>query len=520
MSLTKTLKRAAKAGIRQPIRWARITLYPSKDNPVQRAMKWFHANRIPGSGIRPFPGNPTATQEVTGYSIPTLYSLGEKDMARDLAMWEAGVQRSDGAVCALDGVPYTFDTAQVIRGFLAVVDDLPELEDNLRRACDYVDGMIAPDGEVRHESYEIWKFKDGGMLSKYGNLYVLPPMQMAGEKLGERRYVQAAKRGMEYFRAKPDLMEFKPDMSTTSHYLGYMTEALVDLGEPELAAKGLRQAEAIQKENGAIPAYPGVDWVCSTGIAQLSIAWYKIGDPAPADRAMAYLEKLQNPSGGFFGSYGPGAAYFPNQEIAWATKFFLDAYQLKIQADFNRERGLYGETIHNDDGRIREIMSFFGDLSSKRVLDVGCGTGRYLRVMREKWPDAELHGLDLSEEMLRSCPPGVQTRLASLLCIPYPNDSFDFVYCVETLEHALLVENSIREMVRVLKPGGKLIIIDKNIALKGSLEIKPWELWFKPRRLSAILERHGLQVSDKPISYDGIKRPTGLFIAWEGIKSA
>ena len=520
MSLTKTFKRAAKVGIRQPIRWACSALHHSNDNPVQRAVRWFHANRIPGSGIRPFPGNPTPTQEVTGYSIPTLYSLGEKKLAYELAIWEASVQRSDGAVCALDGVPYTFDTAQAIRGFLAVVDDLPQLQDNLRRACDYVEGMIASDGEVHHESYDVWKLKSGGMLSEYGNLYVLPPMLMAGEKLGEKRYVQAARRGLEYFRAKPDLMEFRPNMSMISHYLGYMTEALVDLGEPELAAQGLRQAEAVQTQDGAIPAYPGVDWICSTGMAQLATAWYKMGDPDPADRAMAYLEKLQNPSGGFFGSYGPGAKYFPNLEIAWATKFFLDAYQLKIRADFNRERGLYGETISHQDGRVREIMNFFGDISSKRVLDVGCGTGRYLRVMHEKWPDANLHGLDLSEEMLEACPPDVQTRLASLLCIPYPNESFDFVYCVEALEHALLVENSIREMARVLKPGGKLMIIDKNIALKGSLEIKPWEVWFKPRRLSNVLSHHGLQVSSKSISYDGMKRPTGLFVAWEGIKTA
>ena len=516
LSLTTSMKRVAKAGIRR----AQRTLYRPKGNPVQRTVGWFHANRIPGGGIRPFPGEPRATQEVTGYSIPTLYALGEKTMARELAIWEASVQRPDGSVCALNNVPYTFDTAQAVRGFLAVVDDLPELEENLRRACDYVDRMIAPNGKVLHESYDTWMLKNGGMLSEYGNLYVLPPMLQAGKKFGEQRYIDAARRAMEYFRAKPDLMEFKPDMSMISHYLGYMCEALVDLDEPELAAEGLRQAEAVQRDDGAIPAYPGVEWVCSTGMAQLAIAWYKIGDPGPADRAMTYLETLQNPSGGFYGSYGPGAMYFARMEIAWAAKFFLDAYQLRVQADFNRERGLYSDTIAEDDGRVGTLVDFLGNISGRRVLDVGCGTGRYLRVLNKRWPTAELHGVDISEEMLRSCPAEAEVHCASLLDLPYPNNSFDCVFCIETLEHGLLVENGLREMLRVLKGGGKLIIVDKNVALKNSSQAKPWEQWFRTQELPSMLVRLGMTAACGPVSYGGERRASGLFIACRGTNNA
>jgi hypothetical protein len=61
---------------------------------------------------------------------------------------------------------------------------------------------------------------------------------------------------MDYFRRKPDLVEFKRVLAMLSHYFGYMMEALVDLGEIELAKKGLEQAANIQKRNGVIPAYP------------------------------------------------------------------------------------------------------------------------------------------------------------------------------------------------------------------------------------------------------------------------
>lgn len=292
---------------------------------LQKAIQWVKNHRIPGNGIPPFPKHSVATQEVTGYLIPTLYHLGEKELARSLARWEASVQRPDGAFSAIDNVPYTFDTAQVIRGFLAVLDDMPEWENNLRRACDYVESQIAADGEVRTPSYDLWKLSEGGMLSEYGNLYVLPPMLQAGQRLSEPRYIEAAKRGLNYFKQKADLVEFKPELATLSHYFGYMMEALVDLGEIELAKKGLRQAAAIQKKNGAIPAYPGVGWICSTGIAQLAVAWYKLGDVEPANKAVDYLERIQNPSGGFYGSYGAGANYLPDEEIAWAAKFFLDS---------------------------------------------------------------------------------------------------------------------------------------------------------------------------------------------------
>ena len=293
---------------------------------VAQAIGW--AKLVHGNLVRglPLPSHVfPPSQETTGYVIPTLYQFGEKEFAVELAKWEASCQREDGAAAAVDGVPYTFDTAQVIRGFLTVLDDVPELEVNLRRACDYVEGQIAPDGEVRTPSYDLWKLADGSMLSEYGNLYVLPPLLEAGEKLGEGKYLAAAERGMNYFRSKPDLVEFKPELGMLSHYFGYMTEALVDLGELALAGAGMAQAAAIQQENGAIPAYPGATWVCSTGMAQLALAWYKLGDPEPADRATDYLLTLQNESGGFYGGYGRGANYFPDKEISWAVKFFLDA---------------------------------------------------------------------------------------------------------------------------------------------------------------------------------------------------
>jgi malonyl-CoA O-methyltransferase len=153
----------------------------------------------------------------------------------------------------------------------------------------------------------------------------------AGNRLQEPKYVDAAKRALNYYKLKKDIVEFKSELSTFSHFFGYMLEALIDLGETELAKEGLEQVVKIQRRDGSIPAYPGANWVCSTGIAQLAVALYRLGYRNPADRAMTYLEKIQNNTGGFYGSFGRGAIYFPQEEISWATKFFLDAWLLKCK---------------------------------------------------------------------------------------------------------------------------------------------------------------------------------------------
>ena len=293
--------------------------------PIRRGLDWVRQNRAPGGGILVHHRSTTATQEVTGYLIPTLMNAGEKELALELAQWEASVQRPNGSLAAPDDVPYTFDTAQVIRGFLAVVDVLPQVEPNLRRACDYVATKIGRDGAITSESLDMWKLPDGSVLTDYCNLYCLPPLFEAGRRLGESRYLEAATRSLEYFKRKADLVTFKPEPGTFTHMFGYMMEALVDCGETELAAKGLAQVQAIQLPDGSIPAYPGATWVCSTGMAQLAIAWFKLGVPEPAQKALTYLERMQHRSGGFFGSYGKGAIYFTKEEISWAVKFFIDA---------------------------------------------------------------------------------------------------------------------------------------------------------------------------------------------------
>jgi len=294
----------------------------------ERARDWYRAHTVPGQGVIVHTRQPVAYPEVTGYYVPTLYQWGDADTARDWTRWLLSIQLPEGAFPAPDGVPYTFDTGQIMRGLVAALDDVAGAEAGLRRACDWMLTQVdAASGQLKTPSTELWS----DIASDLIHTYALPPLLQAGQRLGVREYEDAARFVLAYYKRQPALVPF----NRLTHFHAYAMEALAELGELDLARQGMAEVARVQRADGSVPAYPDVGWVCSTGIAQYAIVWYALGEKARADRAIAYLEKLQNPSGGFYGSYGQGAKYIAGAEISWAVKYFLDAWRLKLLSEGN-----------------------------------------------------------------------------------------------------------------------------------------------------------------------------------------
>ncbi|HMW84070.1 MAG: terpene cyclase/mutase family protein [Pseudomonadales bacterium] len=291
----------------------------------ERAMQWFKANMVADQGIIVHTRERVPYPEVTGYFIPTLYNWGEQALARSCTRWLLSIQLPSGAFPAPDGKPYTFDTGQIMRGLCAALGDVEGAEQSLRRACDWVVAQIDAQGRLTTPSTELWS----DIASDLIHTYVLPPLQQAGRVLGVPAYEEAASFVLAYYKQQDGLVPF----NRLSHFHAYAMEALCELGEFDLARRGMADVERCQRRDGSIPAYPDVDWVCSTGMAQYAIVWYTLGNRRPADLAMRHLEKIQNDSGGFYGSYGKGAKYISGAEISWAVKYFLDAWRLKMQQE-------------------------------------------------------------------------------------------------------------------------------------------------------------------------------------------
>jgi len=94
-----------------------------------------------------------------------------------------------------------------------------------------------------------------------------------------------------------------------------------------------------------------------------------------------------------------------------------------------------------------------------RVLDAGCGTGALLDHL-ERWPDVEVYGLDFSGQALAYTRQRGHCRLVQgdLTCLPFPDGTFDVITALDVVEHIREDEGALREVNRVLRPGGVFLV--------------------------------------------------------------
>lgn len=149
----------------------------------------------------------------------------------------------------------------------------------------------------------------------------------------------------------------------------------------------MERLEKYQNFRGGIPGLNNVPWVCSTGMFQLALIYYKLGELKKGDKIFYYACSLQNSSGGWFGSYPSSPLdklwiigrrrpfYFRNQEISWANKFFLDALSKKLRLEFDMSAPQFLDSIDEDDGRYETIDAQLKEIMMKRAVSVTGGGG-------------------------------------------------------------------------------------------------------------------------------------------------
>ncbi|HZV75965.1 MAG TPA: class I SAM-dependent methyltransferase [Conexibacter sp.] len=150
--------------------------------------------------------------------------------------------------------------------------------------------------------------------------------------------------------------------------------------------------------------------------------------------------------------------------------------------------------------RLREALA---PAPGQRLLEVGPGTGYYaLEVASWIAPEGRLDVFDLQQEMLdhtlrRAGERGIANVVASQgdACdLPYDDATFDAAYLVTVLGEIPDQEAALRELARVVKPGGRVVV--------GELAVDPH--WVSPSRLQARAERGGLRFEHRvgsPLGY-------------------
>lgn len=130
----------------------------------------------------------------------------------------------------------------------------------------------------------------------------------------------------------------------------------------------------------------------------------------------------------------------------------------------------------------------------KKVLDVGCGFGDFLKFNPKKFV-----GIDINADALRSCKEeGFEVHNASVTKIPFSNDSFDGVNCQQVIEHLTAPDayGMLTEINRVLKKGGLLVISTEMVTKRfwnTFSHIKP----YPPTAIKKLLRHSGQETFGK-----------------------
>lgn len=117
----------------------------------------------------------------------------------------------------------------------------------------------------------------------------------------------------------------------------------------------------------------------------------------------------------------------------------------------------------------------------ERVLDAGCGAGKFFSLDFVRKAGCHSFGVDL-QESLKNNPNLDSCARADLERLPFSDASFDLVNCRLVIEHLNAPENVLREFYRVLQPGGRLAIFTPNLlhyfGMAASLTPDWFHVWF------------------------------------------
>jgi SAM-dependent methyltransferase len=142
----------------------------------------------------------------------------------------------------------------------------------------------------------------------------------------------------------------------------------------------------------------------------------------------------------------------------------IEGYEAIVASRFDALHARFKRDVAEDDPRVRGILASLGPLDGRRILDLGCGKGRFSRILADR--GASVVGLDVSAAMLAGArEAGLDCVRASAARLPFRAECFDAVIAVEVFEHLepRVVNEVCEELRRVLLPGGVFVLVDKSV---------------------------------------------------------
>lgn len=154
-----------------------------------------------------------------------------------------------------------------------------------------------------------------------------------------------------------------------------------------------------------------------------------------------------------------------------------------------------------------KILGLIPKKKGLRILDVGCGTGTFnILPIINHLRDADIYGIDISREMIQVASrrfTKLRFKVADAHRLPFESDFFDVVISRQVLEHLKEPFRALKEMGRVVKKGGTVIVSTPSwfglIAIpyfikKKIGKMQPIDNWFNPFSLKNLFRQAGLEI--------------------------
>ncbi|MBD2311803.1 3-demethylubiquinone-9 3-O-methyltransferase [Desertifilum sp. FACHB-1129] len=192
------------------------------------------------------------------------------------------------------------------------------------------------------------------------------------------------------------------------------------------------------------------------------------------------------------------------------TKNDLEFYNVQADRWWDANEKIYA-LYHLNRPRFEFFDRYIENWQGLTALDVGCGGGFSCEYMAKR--GVKVSGIDLSEKCIQAARNHanlnqleIDYRQGVAEKMPYNNDTFDAVICVDVLEHVADVSQVLAEIHRILKPNGIFFFdtINRNFKSKVVMiwmlenilrEIQPgvhdWEKFITPEELTQMLESQG-----------------------------
>jgi SAM-dependent methyltransferase len=145
----------------------------------------------------------------------------------------------------------------------------------------------------------------------------------------------------------------------------------------------------------------------------------------------------------------------------------MESMDERLRLEFNdwaaAGRGASMEKGHRPIGE--QAIELLKIPQSARVLDIGCGSGWATRLMAEKATVGHVTGIDISDEMIRIARESsasftnLEFRVATAEKLPFENGYFTHAFSMESLYYYADMPAALREIQRVLKPGGRFVTV-------------------------------------------------------------